>query len=413
MKKKLSLLFLTLGIVLFFSCTDDDSQVENVQSSNVSSFVVSPDSAIAISNQAIRAISENNETRSSQSERQVSSVKLVNLASNVVTRSQSGKEISSALYFINYKDNKGFAIVSRDKRLRPLYAVSDTGNIAISDTVANKNLAVFFQGVENDIACQSERTPQLDSIGGKVSVTLPQVRPMIWKAPRLWGQGAPYNTYCFTKDGKQAQVGCIAVACGIIMTYYSWPWDIDGVSIGWHGLKKYTFDHDIDYVFGKLGKPELLDMDYGEEGSGALITNVYRTFEKLGYSKPDKLKKFSEDAICNLLTMQTRKGYGPILLYGENVKTGGGHAWVIDGYCKNLSNLEKININYETVLFHCIWGWNGDNNGYFYLNNGCMGGPVKIVDGYDKGTTAINTYSNLEYIATFIKDNNRGSVKLQ
>ena len=413
MKRKIILLFIVLGFVLFFSCTDDDSQFENVQSSKVSSFLVSQDSAIEISNQAIRAISENSETRSSQSERQVSSVKLVNLTSNVETRSQSRKEINSSLYLINYKDSQGFAIVSSDKRLRPLYAVSDTGNIAISDTVANKNLALFFHGVANDIACQSERTPQLDSVGGKVSVTLPQVRPMIWKAPRLWGQDAPYNTYCFTTDGKQAQVGCIAVACGIIMTYYEWPWTIDGVRIGWHGFKKYTFDHDVDYVFGKLGEPKQLDMDYGDEASGALITNVYRTFERMGYNKPDKLKTFSEDVICNLLKKNTRKGYGPILVYGENVKTGGAHAWVVDGYCKNLSNLENININYETVLFHCIWGWNGQNNGYFYLNNGCMGGPVKIVDDYDKGTTATNMYSNLSYIATFVKDSNRGSVTLQ
>lgn len=309
MKKQLSLLILTLGLVLFFSCTDDDSQVENAQSCKASSFLVSPDSAIAISNQAIRAISENSETRSSQSERQVNSVKLVSLASNVATRSQRGNAINSSLYFINYKDNKGFAIVSSDKRLRPLYAVSDTGNIAISDTITNKSLALFFHGVENDIACQAEKIPQVDSIGGKISVTFSQVKPMIWSAPRLWGQDAPYNTYCFTKDGKQAKVGCIAVACGIIMTYYSWPTFIDGVHIGWHGLKKYTFDHDVDYVFGKLGEPKQLDMDYGEEKSGALITNVYRTFERMGYNKPDKLKKFSENAICNLLENYTRKGY--------------------------------------------------------------------------------------------------------
>ena len=100
-EKKIILLFIVLGFVLFFSCTDDDSQFENVQSSKVSSFLVSQDSAIEISNQAIRAISENSETRSSQSERQVSSVKLVNLTSNVETRSQSRKEINSSLYLIN------------------------------------------------------------------------------------------------------------------------------------------------------------------------------------------------------------------------------------------------------------------------------------------------------------------------
>lgn len=57
----------------------------------------------------------------------------------------------------------------------------------------------------------------------------------------------------------------------------------------------------MDYVFGKLGEPKQLDMDYGDEASGALITNVYRTFERMGYNKPDKLKTFSEDVICNLL----------------------------------------------------------------------------------------------------------------
>lgn len=71
MKKQLSLLILILGLVLFFSCADDESQVEDVQGCKAPSFLVSPDSAIAISNQAIRAISENSETRSSQSERQV------------------------------------------------------------------------------------------------------------------------------------------------------------------------------------------------------------------------------------------------------------------------------------------------------------------------------------------------------
>lgn len=166
MKKKLSSLFLVLGLVLFFSCTDDDSQVEKVQGSKVSSFIVSPDSAIAISNQAIRAISENSETRSSQSKRQVNSVKLVNLASNVATRSQNGNAINSSLYIINYKDNKGFAIVSSDKRLRPLYAISDTGNIAISDTITNKSLALFFHGVESDMGSVASDTLLLSNSGG-------------------------------------------------------------------------------------------------------------------------------------------------------------------------------------------------------------------------------------------------------
>lgn len=173
------MLFLVWGLVLFFSCTDDDSQVEKVQGSKVSSFIVSPDSAIAISNQAIQAIAEQNETRNS-SGREVNSVSLISLSPSIRTRAANEKSINTSLYFINYKDNKGFSIVSSDKRLRPLYAVSDTGNIAISDTITNKGLALFFQGVEKDMQDAAQDTLELSECGTKQEVFSPQVRPMIW-----------------------------------------------------------------------------------------------------------------------------------------------------------------------------------------------------------------------------------------
>lgn len=411
MKKKLSLLFLVWGLVLFFSCTDDDSQVEKVQGSKVSSFFVSPDSAIAISNQAIRAISENSETRSSQSKRQVNSVKLLNLASNVATRSQNGNAIGSSLYFINYKNNKGFAIVSSDKRLRPLYAVSDTGNIAISDTVANRNLALFFHGVENDIQSVSSDTLQLHNSNGKIWVVNPQVSPMIWRVPRQWGQREPYNTYCFTKKGEKALVGCLAIACGLVMSYHEWPVYINGKHIGWHGIKKYIFDHDIDYVFGKLGEEKQLDMLYGKKISVAYMSNVSRTFTRMGYYAPDELEDFSESAICEKLKTRNSDGYGPIIVCGRTIN-GGGHAWVIDGYCTNVVDNNNVNIQYNTVLFHCIWGWNGDNNGYFYLNNGKLGGPASLFAGGDNGNTATSNFTDLQYIANFRINRNKQSVDL-
>ena len=411
MKKKFSLLPLSLGLFLLFSCANEDSQVENVQDSKVSSFLVSPDSAIAISNQAIRAISENSETRSSQSERQVNSVKLINLASNVGTRSQSGNAIKTSLYFINYKDNKGFTIVSSDKRLRPLYAVSDTGNITISDTITNKSLALFFHGVERDMQSAVSDTLQLSYSNGKTSVVTPQVKPLIWRVPRQWGQKEPYNTYCFTKKGEKALVGCLAVACGLVMSYYEWPTYIDGKYIGWHGMKKYTFDHDIDYVFGRLGEAEQLDMLYGKKISVAYMDNVSRTFTRMGYYAPEELKDFSENTICEKLKNRDSEGYGPIIVCGRKA-SGSGHAWVIDGYCTNVIDNNNDNILYNTILFHCVWGWNGDNNGYFYLNNGYLGGQAMLFAGGDNGNTATNNYTDLQYIANFRVNRNKQSVDL-
>lgn len=412
MKKKLSLLFLVLGLVLFFSCTDDDSQVEKVQGSKVSSFIVSPDSAIAISNQAIQAIAEQNETRNS-SGREVNSVSLISLSPSIRTRAANEKSINTSLYFINYKDNKGFSIVSSDKRLRPLYAVSDTGNIAISDTITNKGLALFFQGVEKDMQDAAQDTLELSECGTKQEVFSPQVRPMIWRGPRLWGQDEPYNTYCYTEDGKKALVGCVAVACGIIMSHYEWPRSINEKNIGWHAMKKYTFDHDIDFIFRKLGNPELLDMHYGVYASGAKTANAPRAFEKMGYYRPNSLKTFSEKEICNWLKNRFQEGHGPVLVRGGNVDRNSGHAWVVDGYCTNIVNGEKFGVLYNSILFHCIWGWNGTNNGYFYLNNGRLGGPVQILAPGDNGKESSNRYSDLQYIANFRKNTKCQNVTLK
>lgn len=341
MKAKFKTLFFFLCVALFCSCSDVEEQTGQLQGNGLQSFWVSSDSAIAISNQAIQAIAEQKATRSS-SRREVNSVNLISLTPNVNTRATNERAINTSLYLINYKDNKGFSVVSSDKRLRPLYAVSDTGNIAINDTITNKGLALFFHGVENDMQDAALDSLEFENDGAVVPVTVPQVKPMIWRGPRLWGQGTPYNTYCFTSDGQQALVGCVAVACGIIMSHYEWPRSINGKNIGWHGMKKYTFDHDIDYIFGKLGNRELLDMHYGVNASGANTANAPRAFEKMGYYRPDKLKTFSENEICNWLKNANQDGHGPVLVRGRNVSRNSGHAWVIDGYCTNIVNGEKI-----------------------------------------------------------------------
>lgn len=67
----------------------------------------------------------------------------------------------------------------------------------------------------------------------------------------------------------------------------------------------------------------------------------------------------------------------------------------------------------NTILFHCIWGWNGGNNGYFYLNNGCLGGSAQIFAPGDKRNVSTNKYTNLQYIANFRKNKNNQNVTLK
>lgn len=414
--KKNTLLFLIVSILSLMlpSCSDTETSLHPLLQNSETSFVVPEDSAISIANQAVIAIAKETGTRGDLEERTVSSVDIVNLNPNVRTRTSNEQVISSSLYIINFQNNKGFAVLSSDKRLRPLYAVSDSGSIAMSDTLNNKNLALFFNGVKDDIVQTTEKGPTISDLSDRKIINSPQVYPMIWLAPSLWGQGEPYNTYCYTTTGEKAKVGCAAVACGIVMSYYGWPSYINDKRLNWHSMKKYTTDHNIDYVFGKLGESQQLNMQYGVKASGASTANLSRTFVRMGYYAPDDLKTFSESKVCNLLDDKSRNGYGPLLVVGSEENGLGGHAWVIDGYCKNITNTDGSDIQYDTVLFHCVWGWYGKNNGYFYLNNGKLGGPGSYFGKEDNGDTSTSyNFKNLQYMANFKINSNKQNVDLQ
>lgn len=407
---KLNCLFAFL--IIFNACTDKEENV--ISQDNGISYFIPKDSAIAISNKAIAEISNQNETRCVKEDRglEVKDINLINIINKPKTRA-NGTNVSTSLYIINYKDNKGFSVISSDKRLRPIYAVSDTGHIAITDTIENKNLTNFFNGVKYDIE-ESTKSPILVSFENGDIIISPQVSPLIWLAPKLWGQESPYNTYCYTKDGKKALVGCAAVACGIIMSYYSWPSYIDGQRLNWHSMKKYTVDHNIDFVFGKLGEKKQLDMNYGVNASGASSANFPRTFVRMGYNTPDKFKDFSEDNVCKLLENKSSTGYGPLLIIGNNTNGKSGHAWVIDGYCKNVTSSDG-KVVYNTNLFHCIWGWKGINNGYFFLNNGVIGGTSHIYDNDDSKNPSYSPYyyTKLQYMSNFRINRNKQNVNLK
>lgn len=412
MKKTFLLTLTVLSVACVCSCTDEDQIYEQQNGSElVDPYRLSSDSAIAIANQAVKAIAKVSQTRGCTKDREVESVDVVNLK-HTITRTSGGEDINSSLYIVNYKDDQGFAVVSADTRLRSLYAVSDTGHININDTIDNKGLKFFFNGVENDINSVVSSDPDLLISSGQVNVTSPQVKPLIWNVPRQWGQGEPYNTYCFTTSGEKAKVGCAAVAIGTAMTYHEWPIYIDDQRVNWHSMKKYKFNHDIDYVFAKLGEPKQLDMNYGVNSSGASTANFKRTLKRMGYIVPDDFKNFSEENVVRHLCTPTSSGYGPLIVVGTNISTGSSHAWVIDGYCTNITYEGNTNIKYTTNLFHCVWGWKGLNNGYFYLNDGVTT-PASLFAAGDNGTLLSNRYKNLRYLTNFRKDLNQQAVELK
>lgn len=214
-KSKHIILISILSIILASCNKNEYAHNESNQLQNTSPFTITENTAIEIANNAINSISKG-KTRGLTHERQISSIETINISKNH-TRNCNINEPDKSVYIINYKNDKGFAIISKDKRFRSLYAISDTGHIEMSDTISNRNLAMFFNGVENDMIKTSNNEPTLQSMNGVTYILNPQVSPLIWNVPRQWGQGYPYNACCYTAEGDTAQVGCAAIACGLIM----------------------------------------------------------------------------------------------------------------------------------------------------------------------------------------------------
>lgn len=191
-----------------------------------------------------------------------------------------------------------------------------------------------------------------------------------------WGQGDFFNFYC-PRDSRgpngRVYAGCIAVAMGQILRYYgggnsinfqhdngSGNSGVPNVQIGpydWASMENspITINLEISDLLRDLG--DLVHMSYSASGS---TTNSHRTleaFHELGYVGGIQAWKsrFTPDSWIELF-YQNLSEYKPILV------TGGGHAFVCDGYTQD-------------GLFHFNLGWDGYGDGYYPLS-GVMTLPV-------------------------------------
>ncbi len=80
------------------------------------------------------------------------------LGQGALTRASNNDTL---LYLINYQNDAGFALIGANDKLHKIYAISDTGNLYLSDTLYNKGLAIFFDIVKSNVS-QSLNKPITD-----------------------------------------------------------------------------------------------------------------------------------------------------------------------------------------------------------------------------------------------------------
>lgn len=310
------------------------------------------------------------------------------------TAPQAGQQTALAYYVFDAKDDGGFVIISGDSRTEGIVGYADSGRF--DEQTMPDNMRAWLQGYADEIAALRE---------GKATArrvpTHAAVAPLLttrWDQGTASADGDAYNQLCPTIDGVHCMVGCVAVAMAQVMRYTQWPTGYSEVIPAYKANEtignlsalpavKFSWSQMQDHYRGSETSAQRtavarlmrycgqsLEMDYGTDASSATTDYVAKALRSyFGYDTNTRFVMRSDYTAegWDQLIYKELKAARPVLYRGSS--TGGGHAFVCDGYDGN-------------GLYHINWGWGGSHDGYFRLSllnpDGGGTGSSGTKDGY-------------------------------
>ena len=270
-------------------------------------------------------------------------------------------------YVFNDDAGKGFVVVAGDDKMGKVLAYSHEASLDMNNL--NPEARYLFDSYRQVYEALG-KNKTLTTRAGAATKAADAVQPLL---KSKWGQDYPYS--------KQTQyvTGCVATAVAQVMYYHKWP--AQG-----KGQESYTvkFDNTVrsaDFTKSHYDWDNMLP-DYNrrnvtakQEDAVALLmndvgiaTNMQYTDRASGtqsYMAERALRNYFDydasmvtranegvDNFIEIVKNELRNGF-PLYISGDS-KTGGGHAWVCDGFD-------------EEDRFHMNFGWNGQANGYYSL----------------------------------------------
>ncbi len=303
------------------------------------------------------------------------------------------RSVSGIPLYYSYKiSSGGYVLVAATDLVVPVLAYSFEGSFERNFCNVSSWMSRYEEEIEQaiteqkpqDIIIKNEwkRLETLDISQLKSIKSPSSVSPLLVSR---WNQDKYYNGECpedpAGPDGK-CYAGCVATAMGQLMNYYRFPEqgqgsytyyhpeydtlsaDFSSTQYLWNGMpgSLSTSNHPIANLLFHLGVS--VDMDYGPDGSGMWNHKAaysLKTYFKYG---PETRYFFRDSTSIDwdsilIVNLDQRK---PLYYAGwAGVQSTSGHAFVCDGY-------------QGTDYFHFNWGWGGQSDGYFYLNNLTPGG---------------------------------------
>lgn len=319
-----------------------------------------------------------------------------NVASNFMygqgMKNTEWNEISSPfgfsnIYVLNGTSGDCFVVVSAEDFAHPVLAYSTESRF-----VMNENTMDWLEGYEQSISQARDANLQADAeTAEEWSILLDGERSMDKDNPvgpllrTKWGQSQSYfNLRC----PRSAIVGCVAVAMGQVMKYWSYPLHGTGSHSYYNSFAGDTLRADFasaTYMWDSmpLQKPSTvrsndtatafllyhcgvaIETEYSASSSNAYVIrtaghpytaeNALRMF--FGYDSQliGKLRSRFNDSTWMSMVRTELDNARPVIYNGFNRSYGGGHCFVCDGYKEN-------------DYFHFNWGMYGSSDGYFLLS---------------------------------------------
>lgn len=293
----------------------------------------------------------------------------------------------SDAYYVFNNDAGGFVIIAGDDAVTPVLGYTSTGSFDAENLP--DGLKDLLKSYERQIAALGDnyvanQTATRTAFTGEKLLNTAE-----------WNQMAPFNKY----TPNNYVTGCVATAGAIVMKHHGYPAKGTGShSYTWNGQTlTANFGHDYDWASMPVkydgtndaafdGVARLMsdlgvavEMQYNKDGSGAYIGNLVTALQKYyGYSKLSHLMAI-EDVGAEAWNGRLREEIDanrPVLYAASDTNTGGGHAFVIDGYKD-----ESFSVN---------WGWGGYCDGFYQigaLNPESVGKPTG--DKYNVGQSAV------------------------
>ena len=304
-------------------------------------------------------------------------------------------------------DKGGFVIVSNESRTIPILGYSDSGTFDPDNMP--ENMRAWLQGYADEIAWLQKQKEN-----NTVTVTKSRTRGGNTKAdiPPLvttkWNQRAPYNNLCPTYSGNnRAVTGCAATAMAQVMYYHKWPIEattaipgytingvtrpsLDAIIFDWGNMKETYTGSETDETAKAVATlmqycGYSIEMDYGPESGAYTIKVAGALKDYFDYNDETTCVVsrifYTSDKWRDIIYHELSERR-PVLYAGQS--TGGGHAFVCDGY-KNENS---------TDYFHINWGWGGQSDEYYVLSvlnpyAGQSTGGSSSNDGFHYGQLAV------------------------